>query len=221
MQHDLVTGLKQVPIFSNLDQEELDSLAAHAVVKTFPKNAIIINEGDETASFYIVLSGRVRVFLSNEMGKEVTLEIEERGRYFGELALLDNAPRSASVITMEKCSCGIISKAEFNRWLGKYPSAANTIIRSLVKKIRSLTENVKTFALSDVYGRLIKVLQDMAKEQEGKQVISEKPTQQELANMIGASREMVSKIFKELITGGYLIVDGKTLTIAKKLPASW
>lgn len=221
MDTNLYEALGSIPIFSQLSDDALRSLASHASVKTYPKNAIVINEGDESASFHFILSGTVRVYLSDENGKELTLNIDGPGKYFGELALLDDAPRSASVITCEKTTCGIISKVDFRAWLTKTPDAPFGIICGLVRKVRTLTDKVRSLALSDVYGRLVIELQNMAEENGDKKVIKNRPTQQDLANMIGASREMVSKIFKELIKGDYITLDGKELSINKKLPSSW
>ena len=221
MQQTVSQALRQITIFSHLSDQSLESLASHATIKTFPKNAIIINEGDETGSFHIILSGKVRVYVSDEFGKELTLSLDSSGKYFGELALLDDEPRSASVITAEKSTCGIISKVEFKAWLAKNPDAPFSLIKGLSNKVRTLTDKVRTLALSDVYGRLIIELQNMAEEKDGTRVIDDKPTQQDLANMIGASREMVSKIFKELIKGDYITIDGKSLFINKKFPSSW
>ncbi len=221
MHENVYKALSKISIFSHLSEEALRSLASHAIIKSFPKNAIVINEGDETASFHIILSGAVRVYVSDESGKELTLSIDGTGKYFGELALLDDEPRSASVITTDKSTCGIISKAEFKSWLNKNPSAPFSIIKGLAKKVRTLTDKVRTLALSDVYGRLIIELQNMSEDENGTRIINTRPTQQELANMIGSSREMVSKIFKELIKGGYVTVEGKSLTINKKFPSSW
>lgn len=221
MQENVYNALSEISIFSHLSDDALRSLASHAAIKTFPKNAIVINEGDETASFHIILSGRVRVYVSDENGKELTLSIDGGGKYFGELALLDDEPRSASVITTEKSVCGIISKVEFKAWLNKHPDAPFSLIKGLAKKIRTLTDKVRVVALLDVYGRLIIELQNMAEDRNGVRVIPTRPTQQELANMIGSSREMISKIFRELIIGGYITIDGKSLIINKKFPSSW
>ncbi|MGH8550744.1 MAG: Crp/Fnr family transcriptional regulator [Methylococcales bacterium] len=221
MDTTIYEALGKIPIFSQLPDDVLRSLASHAMIKTYPKNAIVINEGDDTASFHFILSGTVRVYVSDEHGKELTLGVDGPGKYFGELALLDDAPRSASVITCEKATCGIISKAEFKAWLNNNPNAPFGIIKGLVSKVRTLTDKVRTLALSDVYGRLVIELQNMAEEAGDKKIISNRPTQQDLANMIGASREMVSKIFKELIKGNYITLEGKQLIINKKLPSSW
>ncbi len=218
---NLYEALGNIPIFSQLPDDALRSLASHATIKTYPKNSIVINEGDDTASFHFILSGTVRVYLSDENGKELTLSVDGPGKYFGELALLDDAPRSASVITCEKATCGIISKAEFKAWLNNNSNAPFGIINGLVSKVRALTDKVRTLALSDVYGRLVIELQNMAEDSGDKKIIESRPTQQDLANMIGASREMVSKIFKELLKGEYITIDGKRLIINKKLPSSW
>ncbi len=221
MHQSVSQALRQITIFTHLSDQALESLASHATIKTYPKNAIIINEGDETGSFHIMLSGKVRVYVSDEYGKELTLSLDGSGKYFGELALLDDEPRSASVMTTEKSTCGIISKVEFKAWLTKNPDAPFSIIKGLSNKVRTLTDKVRNLALSDVYGRLIIELQNLAEEKDTIRIILDKPTQQDLANMIGASREMVSKIFKELLKGGYITIDGKSLIINKKFPSSW
>lgn len=221
MQTDIFNNLKQVHYFTHLADETLQSLAQHAVIKSYPKNSFIINEGDESGSLHIVLTGKVRVLLSDKEGREVTLGFEGPGQYFGELAILDDSPRSASVVTTEKSSCIVISKSIFKNWLTENPEANLAIIRGLVQTIRDLTSNVKGLALLDVYGRLIKILRKMSIDQNDVTVIPERPTQQELANMVGASREMVTRIFRDLNIGGYITLEGKSLIINKKLPPSW
>jgi CRP/FNR family cyclic AMP-dependent transcriptional regulator len=221
MQQEVFLNLKKIPFFSDLPDEELNSLAAKAKSVNFSKQAIIITEGDVTSSLYIILSGKVRVFSSDEKSKEVTLMIQESGSYFGELALLGDEPRSASVETLEKTACGIISKDDFKYWLASHPDVAIGLLRVLAKKIRQLTEKVKQMALSNVYERTIKVLQDMATQEGDIFVIHNRPSQQELANMVGSSREMINKIMKELTIGGYMVIKDKTLKIEKKLPLSW
>ncbi|MGZ8224892.1 MAG: Crp/Fnr family transcriptional regulator [Methylobacter sp.] len=221
MQQDIFLNLKKISFISNLPDEALDALAAKAKSVKFPKQAVIISEGDETSSLYIILSGKVRVFSSDEKSKEVTLLIQEPGSYFGELALLGDEPRSASVETLEKTVCAIISKNDFKYWLASHPDVVIELLSDLSNKIRHLTEKVKQMALSNVYERTIKVLQDMANKEGDIFVIHNKPTQQELANMVGSSREMINKIMKELITGGYVVIKDKTLRIENKPPACW
>jgi CRP/FNR family transcriptional regulator, cyclic AMP receptor protein len=221
MQQEVFLSLKKIPFLSKLPDEELNALAAKAKSVKFPKQATIITEGDETSSLYIILFGKVRVFSSDEKSKEVTLLIQESGSCFGELALLGDGPRSASVETLEKTVCGIISKHDFKYWLVSHPDAAIGLLCNLSEKIRHLTEKVKQMALSNVYERTIKVLQDMANKEGDIFVIYNKPTQQELANMVGSSREMINKIMKELTKGGYVVIKDKTLRIENKPPAYW
>jgi CRP/FNR family cyclic AMP-dependent transcriptional regulator len=221
MYSDLKTTLQLVPIFSKLSDDSLAALAEHASTKTYPKGSIVIAEGESGNALYIIASGKVRICLSDEVGKEVCLGTEEPGQFFGEYALLDGAPRSASVITEVKSVFVVISRQEFNQWLDDYPKAGVAIMKELVKKIRDLTENVKILALCDVYGRLVRVLMGMAQQDNDVQIIPVKPTQQELANRIGSSREMVSKIFKELTKGGYIQMQGNSIVIKKQLPKAW
>ena len=191
------------------------------VTRSFKKNTIIINEGDEANSFFIIVKGGVKIFLSNEEGKEIIINAQGPGDHFGELALLDGAPRSASVITTEKSTIGVISKEDFRNILAKNTDLALNLIRELTKRVRFLSDNVRTLALMDVYGRVAKVLLGMAVEEDGKMVINNRPTQQDIANHIGASREMVARILKDLSTGTYITIDGKRLVINEKLPAAY
>jgi CRP/FNR family cyclic AMP-dependent transcriptional regulator len=216
-----LSGLKNVPYFAEVADDTLHKLVVSAVRKHFPKNTVLINEGDEAGSLFILVSGKVQVYLSNDTGRTVTLSTLEAGSFFGELSLLDGEPRSASVITLEPTVCTLIPRTAFQSWLHEHPDAALCIIKSLTRLIRNLTENVRGLALSDVYGRLVKTLNGMAVARDGVHVIQGKPSHQDLANMVGCSREMVSRILKDLVQGGYVSVEGKTLRINRKLPPSW
>jgi CRP/FNR family transcriptional regulator, cyclic AMP receptor protein len=205
---------------SGLGDEALRPLLRHAVAKSYPKNTVIVSEGDKTDGLYVIVSGRVRIYLANENGKEVTLGVEGAGEYFGEMTL-DGGPRSASVMTLEPSKFLVVPKADLEAFLVAYPQFAVHVMRKLIGRVRVLTENVKSLALQDVYGRFTRMLHELASEQDGKLVIAEKLTQQEMANRIGASREMVSLILKDLTKGGYLTVTGKSIAITKKLPLEW
>jgi CRP/FNR family cyclic AMP-dependent transcriptional regulator len=221
VQKEVYAGLKKIPLLSNLPTEALLALADKAKSAKFPKQATIIMEGDETSSLYIILSGKVRVFSSDDKSKEVTLLIQEPGSYFGEIALLSDEPRSASVVTLESTVCAMISKSDFINWLMIHPDVAISLLGVLSEKIRQLTDKVRVMALSNVYERAVKALQAMAVVEENVTIIHNRPTQQELASMVGASREMVNKIMHELTKGGYVTIEEKSLIINKKLPASW
>ena len=213
--------LEDVAIFSGLSPTELELLEHHMVTRSFQKNTIIINEGDEASTFFIIITGAIKVFLSNEEGKEIIINAQGPGDHFGELALLDGAPRSASVITTEKSTIGVISKEDFHNVLSRNTDLALNLIRELTRRVRFLSDNVRTLALMDVYGRVAKVLLGMAQEEDGKMVINNRPTQQDIANHIGASREMVARILKDLSTGNYITIDGKRLIINEKLPDAY
>ena len=221
MQQEVFTGLKKIPFLSDLSDEVLTALAEKAKPAKFPKQATIIMEGDETSSLYIMLSGKVRVFSSDDKSKEITLLIQEPGSYFGELSLLTDEPRSASVVTLEITTCGVISKSDFINWLRMHPDVAISLLGVLSKKIHQLTDKVRLMALSNVYERTVKALQAMAVVEGNVSVIHNRPTQQDLASMVGASREMVNKIMHELTKGGYIEVQDKSFIIVKKLPSSW
>jgi CRP/FNR family transcriptional regulator, cyclic AMP receptor protein len=210
-----------IPLFEGLPEDDLRAISQHAITKTFPKNTVVIHEGDVSDSLYVIIAGRVKVFLSDEEGKEVILNTQGTGEYFGELALIDEAPRSASVMTLEDTKLSIISKRDFEACLARYPQIALQVIKGLTQRLRNLTENVKSLALMDVYGRVARTLLNLAVEQDGKLMVAQKLTQRDIANMIGASREMVSRILKDLAVGGYISVDKKHIVINEKLPSAW
>ena len=207
--------------FPRISQEELELVASYGASRTYAKNTILVSEGDPSEMFYLILKGQVKVFISDEKGKEVLLNLQGPGEYFGEIAIIDQAPRSASVMTIEACQIAVVSKQGFERCLADHPGLAMGLIRNLVKCVRSLTEQVKGLALLDVYGRIAHTLNSLAKEQNGELVIEQRLTHQDIANMVGASREMVSRILKDLSTGGYIRIDDKKIIIAKQLPTSW
>ena len=205
---------------ASLDENALRQLAPHGVPRSFPKNAVIINEGDETDSLYVLLAGRVKVFVSDEEGKEIVLSTAREGNYFGEM-VLDGGPRSASVMALEPCRCFVIPMSEIERLLEHNPVFARHLIHMLIAKTRSLVKQVRDLALKDVYGRFAKFVDDSAIERDGARVVPEKLTQQDIAERIGGSREMVNRIVKDLIAGGYISVDSKQIKIHKRLPAHW
>jgi len=213
--------LENVSLFSELPQSDLEAISKLATTRTFPRNTIIISEGDTSDSLYAVLSGKVKIYLSDDEGKEIIINIQGAGEYFGELALLDDSPRSASVMTIEECKLAIISKSAFDECLEANPQIALRVIRGLSGRLRDLTENVKSLALMDVYGRVARTLLDLAEEDNGEQIIRQRLTQRDIANMVGASREMVSRILKDLSVGGYITIRNKTITIHDKLPHAW
>jgi CRP/FNR family cyclic AMP-dependent transcriptional regulator len=195
-------------------------LATRGQVRTFPKNAVIINEGDRGDSLYIILSGRVKVYVSDDDGREMILDIYGPGDYVGEMAL-DGRPRSASVMTLEQTSCSVVTRDELRTAIGANPDIAMALIATLIDRARIATDNVKNLALMDVYGRVARLLLSLAKEEGGKLVVPERMTQQDIADRVGASRDMISRIFKDLTIGGYVTIENRTITIHRKPPARW
>jgi CRP/FNR family transcriptional regulator, cyclic AMP receptor protein len=203
-----------------LPQPLLEKIAAVATVRTFPKRAIIVTEGDETDSLYVVLSGKARVYVADEKGREVQLNQLGPGEYFGEVTL-DGGPRSASVMAIEDTRCAIVKRGELTPFLEAHPELALHIVRKLAHRVRELTENVRSLALMDVYGRVARLLLELAEEKEGKLVIDEALTHRDIAARVGASREMISRIFSDLAEGGYVRREDGHLIIARKPPPRW
>jgi CRP/FNR family cyclic AMP-dependent transcriptional regulator len=204
----------------SLTGAELRALSGQGAVKSFQKHTVIVSEGEETDSLYVVLSGRVKVFVADETGKEVVLGTQGAGEYFGEM-VLDGGPRSASVMTLEPSRFLIIPKHKVRDFLRGQPDFAIRLIEKLIHRSRSLTASVKNLALMDVYGRVARLLLELAQDDGGALVIREKLTQQDIASRVGASREMVSKILKDLATGGYLSITHKRITLHKTPPRHW
>lgn len=198
----------------------LDQIAAGATVRTFPKRAIIVTEGDDTDSLYVVLAGKARVFVSDDKGREVQLNQLGPGEYFGEITL-DGGPRSASVMALEDCRCALVKRSEFTAFLEAHPELALHIVRKLARRVRDLTENVRSLALMDVYGRVARLLLELAEEKEGRLVVSEQLTHKDIASRVGASREMISRIFSDLSEGGYVRKEDGHLVIARRPPPRW
>jgi CRP/FNR family cyclic AMP-dependent transcriptional regulator len=209
-----------MPVEAHLNKDELRALTAQGSIKSYPKNAVIVNEGDETDSFYIIVSGRVKVFVSDEEGREIVLATQGPGDYFGEM-VLDGGPRSASVMTLEPSRFAVIPTGRFRDFLQTHPGFAVHLVEKLITRTRTLTENVKSLALMDVYGRVARLLLEISVQEEGRMVVPDKLTQQDIASRVGASREMISRIFKDLTAGGYISIDKKRITIHKKPPRHW
>lgn len=206
--------------FTNMDEDALRALAPHGAVRSFPRNSVVVNEGDATDSLYILLSGRVKAYVSEADGREVVLSTVGVGDYFGEM-VLDGGPRSASIMTLEPCRFFVIPRGDIEGLLERNPAFARHLIRMLIAKVRHLTQKVLDLALKDVYGRFVKFIDENAVEQGGARVVPERLTQHDIAARIGGSREMVNRIVKDLAAGGYISVDAKQITVHKKLPAHW
>jgi CRP/FNR family cyclic AMP-dependent transcriptional regulator len=198
----------------------LEAVAKGATVRVFPKNAILVNEGDETDSLYVMLAGRVRVYVGDGEGRELQLNVLGPGEYFGEVTL-DGGPRSASIMAVDETRCAVIKRNELLALVESEPQFALHMVRKLASRVRDLTENMRSLALMDVYGRVARLLLELAVERDGRLVIEEPLTHKDIASRIGASREMVSRIFSDLTAGGYVGKENGRLVIMRKPPPHW
>ncbi len=210
-----------IPLFSSLTELEIDNISNLAQIKPYPDNTIVFYEGELSDSLYLILSGRTNIFISDERGKELVLKSLGKGDYFGEMSLLDNSRRSASITTLEDTLLAVISKSHFMHCMQQHPDIAINLSIELCKRLRLTTENLKDIALTDGYSCISKTLLQMAERQNDKKVISRKLTHKNISDMAGTSREMVTRIMNDLTRGGYLSIEDKKIIIHKSLPGGW
>jgi CRP/FNR family transcriptional regulator, cyclic AMP receptor protein len=198
--------LKAVPLFASFPEDQLRMLTTMVARRSATRSTTIMAGGDATDSLYIVLSGRLKVMMSDSDGKEVILSILGPGEFFGEMGLIDDEPRSASVVTIEPCELLAIAKRDFKKCLVENSEMSMAVMRGLVRRLREADRKIGSLALLDVYGRVARLLLDMAENVNGEKVVTKRLPKQDIAKMIGASREMVSRVMKDLQTGGYIEV---------------
>lgn len=196
----------------------LRTVAEQGRITTFPKGTLIIREGERGDTMFVILVGRVKVFSSNREGKEVILDVHGPGEPLGEMAL-DGGLRSASVVTLEPTTCSVISRDTLRRFIADNPDFALQLVAKLIQRTRMAVENVKRLALLDVYGRLTALLSSITPDQSGVGVVTERMTQQELAERVGASRDMVSRILHDLAHDGYIAIRSRRIEVLKPLPS--
>ena len=205
--------LKAVPLFASFPEDQLRMLTTVVTRKSAPRSTTIMAGGDATDSLYIVLSGRLKVMMSDAEGKEVILSILGPGEFFGEMGLIDDEPRSATVMTIEPCELLSIAKRDFKKCLAENFEMAMAVMRSLVKRLREADRKIGSLALLDVYGRVARLLLDMSENVDGEKIVTKRLPKQDIAKMIGASREMVSRVMKDLQMGGYIEMRGSTIVL--------
>ena len=199
----------------------LRELAAQGVQRRYRTHTVLIEEGDHGDAIYIVLSGRLRAFVSDARGREVTLGHHGPGEYVGEMSL-DGGPRSASVQAVEPTLCAVVTRETLLRHIAADAEFSMGLIVRLIKRARLATESARSMALLDVYSRLRGLLEERAQRQpDGTRVIAERLTHQAIASEIGCSREMVSRLLKDLEGGGYVAAVERALHLLKPLPARW
>ena len=205
--------LRNVPLFSGLDESELQRLSQVAVRRRAGRNEQVVRAGEDAESLIVLLTGRAKVTNFDEEGREIILAWLGPGEFFGEMGLIDGSPRSASVVAVEPCELLSIGKTEFQRCMQDNFQVAQKLMQILVRRLREADRNIESLALLDVYGRVARLLLDLSEEEGGKRLVKQKISKQDMARMIGASREMVSKVMRDLEVGGYIISSGDQITI--------
>ena len=198
----------------------LHRLARLGLLHRFPPQTIFMIEGDMADTVHIILEGRVKVFSSEPDGGEIVLNICGPGECLGEMAL-DGGRRSASAIALEGVSCSVVTRKNLRDAILKDPDTALKIIALLIGRARLATDKIKDLALHDVYQRVTHLLQGLSHDQGGVSMVSERLSQQEIADRVGASRDMVARVMRELVTGGYIEVDRKAIKLLRTFPARW
>lgn len=225
---DPIELFRQVDLFGHLTDEQLGELAAQSREHRFGRNALLMHEGERGDALYVIAHGSVKVFVSDENGRELVLHQLGPGAVIGDVAVLDGEPRSASVMAIEDTTALAIGRDGLLACLGSSPEFALNIIRSLTHRLRQATEGSRSLALDNVYRRLADKLRELAGVDEdgdidadARPALSRKYSHQELGNLIGASREMVGKVMAELVKGEYVeLVDGR-ITLLRRLPKNW
>lgn len=200
----------------------VEALARRGSERRYRRGALIIQEGDRGDTLFIVRSGRLRAFVADAGGKELTLGLYGPGEYVGEMSL-DGGPRSASVEAAEPTVCAVITRDQLLAYIAEQPGFALELMARLIRRARLATENARSVALIDVYGRLTRLLDQLASppDAQGQRIVAERLTHQEIAHHLACSREMVSRLLKDLETGGYVATRERRLVLLKSLPTRW
>ncbi len=205
--------LKNVPLFSSFSDQQIAILASSVQYRSFPRGAAILRAGEETDALFIIMSGRVKVLIPDEQGHEVILTLMGAQEFVGEMGLLDGLPSSATVEALEPCEMLRLPRTAFLSYLESNGEVAMMVLRNLVKRLRDADRKIESLALIDVYGRVARLIIDMAEEVDGRWIVARAPAKQEIARMIGASREMVSRVVKDLQEKNLICTDKRKIIV--------
>jgi len=198
------------------DEDMIRCFEGVAVRKRFPRNTVIFSKGDESDSLYVVCRGKVKVVIDDEQGKEIVLSVMGPGEYFGEMAAIDGVPRSATVVTQEPAELLMVRRNDFRNILSTNPAMVFNLLKVLLGRLRKADHKIETLAFMNVHGRVVDLLMRFAEPQGQKWFVKDKLTHQEIANMIGCSREMVSRVVKEMLNDGTLSMESNRIVIHRK-----
>lgn len=202
--------------------DALRELASRGELRHYRKGRILIEEGDRGETIYIIHSGRVRAYCAAANGREITFGLYGPGEYLGEMSL-DGGVRSANVETVEDTVCSVVTRDAIRAFIGERPDFAFDLLAKVIRRARAATLSAKNLALNDVYGRLKQLLEshDALEQADGARVLRERLTQKDLAQRLGCSREMVSRVMKDLENGGYIRMAEGRIVVGARLPARW
>lgn len=201
--------------------ESLRALAERGELRRYRKGTLLIQEGDPGDTLFLIVSGKLRAFSTGERDREITYGTYGPGEYIGEMSL-DGGLRSASVITLETSECAVLTRRTLEQYIAAKPEFAFELLAKVIRRARAATLNAKQLALNDVYERLVLLLKSMTvEESDGVRVIRDRLTHQEMANRLGCSREMVSRLMKGLAEGGYVVRFETGWTVMPTLPRRW
>jgi CRP/FNR family cyclic AMP-dependent transcriptional regulator len=205
--------LKAIPMFAALREDQLRTLLTMVSRRSVSRGTVVVAEGDATDFLYVIAGGRLKVMMGEANGKEVILGILGPGEFFGEMGLIDDGPRSASVVAIEPCELLLLTRRDFRRCMAESYDTAMAVMRVLVRRLRSADRKIGSLAMLDVYGRVARLLLDMSEEVDGQRVVARRLPKQDIAKMIGASREMVSMVMRDLELSGYFEVRGSMIVL--------
>lgn len=203
--------LRSIPLFAGLPENQVYQIARMAGVRKVPRNTTLVRVGDKTDALYVLVSGSAKVLNRDVEGREVILTLLGAGECFGEMSLIDGSPRSADVVS---CELLVIAKSDFAHALSENVDLCLNIMKSLADRLREANRKIESLALLDVYGRVAKLLLDFSELEDGRRVIRRKVSKQDMAKMVGASREMVSRVMKDLESRGYVRSEEGCLILA-------
>lgn len=217
LESSMVSFLKNIPLFASLKDDELEAINKLSLNKKCPKDTVILLENEEGDTLFIILKGKVKVTSFSESGKEIIFSILNEGDFFGDMSLFDGKPRSATIISIEESELKLIRRNDFKKLIQNHPSIALKLLEELTLRLRKADERIESLALLDVTGRIAGILLQLGEESGQKInksiIIKSRPTHQELANMVGTTRETVTRVLKQLENKKYITMDGKTITI--------
>ena len=221
MDTTLKNFLSNIPAFEDFSEEDLEVVLQAAVKRHLPKGTFLFREGDPGEAMYLLVEGRTRSFTSDNQGKEFVFLIGEPGDVFGEVSMIDDSPRSWSTQVEDDSTFLMFTKQDFRTAMDAYPQLKDKLILNLARMVRNLSATMKNLALLDVYGRVRALFEGLPQEDHGGNgvvMITEPLTQQAIADRVGSSREMIARILKELVFGGYVRLENKRIILLQKMP---